>query len=484
MKKTNSLVVLLLIVSPVFHSQTTTKADVFSTIQTQNKSRLTSPYQEDSLNGFNEEDFKSLLRAERVLGSEYNNYISSLKRHYINTKYQLKSDPSPEINTKQKSVISASPCVNEGFEQTPAGTYTAANSVSGWSLSSMSMTLNSCSTGTWLPGASEFSIVSTPITNFLGVGTITQSPLGGSMVAVINSTVGNCTKTRISTSFLVSSSNNLFKYAYAGFFADAGHSCCYQAGFTVRVLDCNYNVIACNTNSYDPTCPTDTYSTSYLSSTYGRATNWKVKYVDLTPYVGSCVTVECWANDCAYGGHQGYMVFDADCGQTSSSNVANLIPVINASGNLGICTGQSSTVNVSGANSYSWNNGSTLTTQVFTPSVTTSYTILGSNTNNNCSGSSIITVTVGTCLGIESTMKNNSRLNVFPNPNSGIFNISVEQPAILIIYNSMGQIVLEKKLFVDTAQIDLSDFSNGIYFLHFVTNDGEKTSVKVLKQSD
>ena len=178
------------------------------------------------------------------------------------------------------------------------------------------------------------------------------------------------------------------------------------------------------------------------------------------------------------------MVFDADCGQTSSSNVANLIPVINASGNLGICTGQSSTVNVSGANSYSWNNGSTLTTQVFTPSVTTSYTILGSNTNNNCSGSSIITVTVGTCLGIESTMKNNSRLNVFPNPNSGIFNISVEQPAILIIYNSMGQIVLEKKLFVDTAQIDLSDFSNGIYFLHFVTNDGEKTSVKVLKQSD
>src|SRR3954468_5946041 len=65
---------------------------------------------------------------------------------------------------------------NADFESTPVGAYTGSNSVSGWTLSSQSLT--SCSGSTvWTPGASEFSIVNAPIFGVPNLGNLPASPL-------------------------------------------------------------------------------------------------------------------------------------------------------------------------------------------------------------------------------------------------------------------------------------------------------------------
>lgn len=85
-------------------------------------------------------------------------------------------------------------------------------------------------------------------------------------------------------------------------------------------------------------------------------------------------------------------------GCTSSSQVtvnANPVPVVTASPAGGsICAGSNISVTMAGASSYSWNPGSlTGTTQVLSPSSTTTYTVIGSNASG-CNDTLQFTVTV------------------------------------------------------------------------------------------
>src|SRR5688572_19425955 len=72
---------------------------------------------------------------------------------------------------------------NLDFEQTSPGQYSLTNSVNGWTVSST--TLTGCSTPTnFSSGSPEFSLLSTPLVDPV-VGTISNSPLGGSVIASV-----------------------------------------------------------------------------------------------------------------------------------------------------------------------------------------------------------------------------------------------------------------------------------------------------------
>ncbi len=58
-----------------------------------------------------------------------------------------------------------------------------------------------------------------------------------------------------------------------------------------------------------------------------------------------------------------------------------------------ICSGQTSTISVAGANTYTWNTGSNSTNIYVSPTVTTSYTVIGTD-NFGCTGTSVITINV------------------------------------------------------------------------------------------
>lgn len=66
---------------------------------------------------------------------------------------------------------------------------------------------------------------------------------------------------------------------------------------------------------------------------------------------------------------------------------------------------------------------------------------------------------------------------LYPNPTTGIFNVETVLDIETYVYDSMGKLIIKTK----QSQIDLSEFSNGIYNLIFIYN-GRKINTKVIKQ--
>ena len=313
----------------------------------------------DSLQGFDETALKAQLLAKGVYGSEYIGYCNLLKRDFINKKYKLKtSQPILEdLNAKVSSgpnFINTAGCVNEGFESTAPGTYTAANAVAGWSLSSRT-TYSCTSSPTWAPGSSEFSVISTPILNFPVIGNIPNSPLGGSHVVQLNDFSTNQHVTRLSQTITVTSLNTSFKFAYAGVWQDAGHHCCEQPQFNIELQDCSGSALYCSSYSVTPgstLCSPNMAASTTISPGFFW-TNWQVKTVDLTPFIGSCVVVNVISSDCVFSGHYGTVLFDALC--------SSGIPVMNNSGNnqtgwVNYCAGSGQALlnAPAGYSSYQW----------------------------------------------------------------------------------------------------------------------------------
>lgn len=72
-------------------------------------------------------------------------------------------------------------------------------------------------------------------------------------------------------------------------------------------------------------------------------------------------------------------------------------------------------------------------------------------------------------------------LKVFPNPATGILNISYNQKiSSLKIINMLGQELLSKEVHSESTQIDLANFTNGTYFVQIYLSNVTKT-VKVIK---
>jgi gliding motility-associated-like protein len=291
----------------------------------------------DSLNGFDEAAARAELLGRNFAGSEYFTLMNTMKREFIWNKYQIgprfAPAPPPQINQRPGgggggNVINVAPCVNEDFELTPPGTYNTGNAVTGWSVTSgINGNPGVACNGqpAWTSGSPEFSIVATPIlgTPWNGVAgsfninnvSIGASPLGGNNVARLqNSVMGNMA-TRLVSTFPVAAANTLFQFAYAGSWDGSGHGCCDQPSFTIRMYNCPGALLNCSSVSLTPSGPNCQNGNNGYQQTGGIAwTNWVVNYIDLTPFIGTCVTIEVTNSDCNGGAHHGSAYFDARCG--------------------------------------------------------------------------------------------------------------------------------------------------------------------------
>lgn len=81
---------------------------------------------------------------------------------------------------------------------------------------------------------------------------------------------------------------------------------------------------------------------------------------------------------------------------TNSANTTvtvNALPVLTIYGNSTICSGSPTSINVSGANTFTWSNASNSPTITVTPSITTTYSVIGKDLNN-CTNTAVQTITV------------------------------------------------------------------------------------------
>jgi gliding motility-associated-like protein len=170
----------------------------------------------------------------------------------------------------------------------------------------------------------------------------------------------------IEQKFNVTASNALFTYYYAVVFEDDGHYAYEQPIFRVDVLDCSGNNVTCGDYLVVASAGAAGFVNVPGTITYYKP--WTPVFLDLTQYIGSCITIRFITGDCSRGGHYGYAYIDAVCNP------------LQITGSSTICAGSSTVLTApSGAASYAWNiQGSTAvigTSQTITvsPLVTTTY---------------------------------------------------------------------------------------------------------------
>lgn len=154
--------------------------------------------------------------------------------------------------------------------------------------------------------------------------------------------------------------------------------------------------------------------------------------------------------------------------------------------NTVICMGQTATLTASGAASYTWDNGAAGSVILDTPTITTIYTVSGTSTLG-CIGSSTLNVIVSICNQIDETVLGDRtiKFKLYPNPNNGLFKISEESDElelIITIYDSMGKLVHTSNISNAKESCDLSDLSNGLYFISVKRNQKLLYSDKFIKQ--
>lgn len=119
------------------------------------------------------------------------------------------------------------------------------------------------------------------------------------------------------------------------------------------------------------------------------------------------------------------------------------------------------------------------TNQLFTPHGNGSYAVI--LTENGCSA-------ISDCQDITTVSVENSELSsliiVFPNPTSGIFHVNFPEVLLghtMVLTDIHGKEMREVKINATTVQLDISEFSNGIYFIKIAMGDDFLTR-KLIKQ--
>ena len=152
------------------------------------------------------------------------------------------------------------------------------------------------------------------------------------------------------------------------------------------------------------------------------------------------------------------------------------------------CAGTSFTLSGGGATTYTWsaNAGSATTATVaVTPSVTTNYTVTGTDANG-CSNNAIVTQSVVSCVGIQDLGLYNTNISIYPNPASQFTTINLDQITAneirIEMVNSLGQLILNEHEYGNTITINLSNLANGLYIVKVINGKEVLAIKKIMKQ--
>jgi hypothetical protein len=170
-------------------------------------------------------------------------------------------------------------------------------------------------------------------------------------------------------------------------------------------------------------------------------------------------------------------------GSSTQAVIVNANPTVTAVSSLSlICNGQTASLTASGASTYSWNTSATTSVVAVSPSVTTSYTVTGTNTNS-CSASVVITQSVSACTGLNNNVASIIGTVVYPNPNTGLFTIELNNGSVktIEVMDLTGRIVLTNTSSNDKIDFNISNLANGVYFVKVQSNNSVEV-IKIVKQ--
>lgn len=146
-----------------------------------------------------------------------------------------------------------------------------------------------------------------------------------------------------------------------------------------------------------------------------------------------------------------------------------------------ICAGESITLIANGAASYAWSTGATTSTITASPSSTTMYIVTATN-NVGCTAVSSSMIVVELCIGLEEIA--NTQMSIYPNPTGGVLYIeSRDEIASIKVFDMHGRTVAEvNTLSTGKMQLNVGNFSEGVYTIQLKTSSGNVASERFLKQ--
>jgi hypothetical protein len=163
------------------------------------------------------------------------------------------------------------------------------------------------------------------------------------------------------------------------------------------------------------------------------------------------------------------------------SVIVNPLPtLVSTTTNTLLCVGETATLSVMGADTYTWSTSENTTDIAVTPSVQTTYTVNGTDANG-CVNSSIILQDVSLCTGLNQIASVDYDLSVYPNPSNGNFNVNVATQSQVTILNLLGKVIYSEQLTVGVNTINLNHIANGIYILKAESNGNSKT-IRLIKE--
>lgn len=170
------------------------------------------------------------------------------------------------------------------------------------------------------------------------------------------------------------------------------------------------------------------------------------------------------------------------CSDTSdvTVNVNPLPTLVVLSSDSIICLNESVEISASGANTYSWNTAQNGAAIVVSPTVTTTYTVTGTDANN-CSNSAVFTQSVSDCVALEQQIMQEQEIRIYPNPNQGEFRIETASGGELSIYNVLGELILRTDLTAGVHAVELQEQAKGLYVIHLKIH-GRTCTQRIIKQ--
>jgi hypothetical protein len=104
---------------------------------------------------------------------------------------------------------------------------------------------------------------------------------------------------------------------------------------------------------------------------------------------------------------------------------------------------------------------------------------LSSTTITMSSANATITATYKDVIDLSDN--ENSNIDFYPNPVKDILNIRLNENAVLSVYDLNGVLQIQKQISGNTLQLDMSEFSSGIYIIK-INNDQLSKIVKIIKE--
>ena len=324
---------------------------------------------EYSSQSFNETTIQAILENSRKNGTpEWE--VEKLKKHLFERlekqKQRLALGNSERIiNTNSLMATCQAGCANLGFES---------GSTTGWNLksadiNSVNLPCNTCPAGTsaitaLTTSSNSGAMWTNGVDNCSGQPAL--APGGGVYSLALNNMTSGGKMQEIDQTYSVSPTNNVLTYQYLAVLENPGHPVNQQPYFFSQVLDGSGNPIACT--YYLQAADAAATGWTACSATGGCSDalykGWVTVTLDLTSYIGQCVTVQFIASDCNQGGHYGYAYIDASCDQINVNNVVT------------ICPGTTVLAGPPGFTTYTWTGPVNGTGQNLSTSTPGSYTLV------------------------------------------------------------------------------------------------------------